>query len=143
MARIVEKITLAQEAESSLKDLLKKGKLSSRTFTRIHILLKSNEGKHPKVIAEEQSTSLSRVYTVLQLYRDLGWERAIYDAPRSGAPMKIDGISRAKITALACTDAPQGHSTWTLQLLADKAVELNFVEEISYGTVHNILKKTK
>jgi putative transposase len=143
MARIVEKITLAQEAESSLKDLLKKGKLSSRTFARIHILLKSHEGKHPKVIVEELSTSPSRVYTVLQLYRESGWERAIYDAPRSGAPIKIDGISRAKITALACTDAPQGHSTWTLQLLANKAVELNFVEEISYGTVHNILKKTK
>ena len=139
----VSQIDLAKEGESSLKDLLKKGQLGARTYRRIHILLKSHEGKDPETIVSEIDTCLSTVYTVLSNYRASGWERAIYDAPRSGAPIKIEGKARAEITALACSAAPPGHCVWTLQMLADKAVELKFVEEISYGTVYNILKKTK
>ena len=139
----VSKIELLKEAESSLRDLLKKGQLGARTYRRIHILLKSHEGKSPETIISELDTCLSTVYTVLSNYRSSGWERAIYDAPRQGAPIKIAGKARAEITALACSEAPTGHAVWTLQMLANKAVELKFVEEISYGTVYNILKKTK
>lgn len=143
MGRKVEKIELPTEVESSLKDLLKRGQLGGRTYTRIHILLQSHQGKHPDAIVQDLDTSASTFYTVLKNYRASGWERAIYDAPREGAPIKIEGKARAEITALACSEAPMGHSVWTLQMLADKAVELKFVEEISYGTVFNILKKTK
>ncbi len=51
-------------------------------------------------------------------------------------------MARAKITALACSQAPEGHARWTLRLLADKAVELGFVEAISHNTVKGVLKKT-
>ena len=67
------------------------------------------------------------------------------DAPRSGRPIKIDGTQRAKITALACSDAPAGHARWTLRLLAAKVVELGYVgdgETVSHTQVGNILKKT-
>ena len=64
------------------------------------------------------------------------------DKPRSGRPVEIDGPLRAKITALACSEPPEGYSRWSLRLLADKAVELQFVQELSHSYVGEILKKT-
>jgi hypothetical protein len=68
--------------------------------------------------------------------------RCLEDAPRSGRPVVISGEQRAQITALACSDAPEGHARWDLRLLADKIVELNICETISHTHVGNILKKT-
>ena len=65
------------------------------------------------------------------------------EAPRSGRPIEIDGGQRAKITALACRDAPTGHARWSLRLLADKVVELGDGKRISYVQVDKILKKTR
>lgn len=64
------------------------------------------------------------------------------DAPRSGRPVEIDGASRAKITALACSAPPKGHARWTLRLLADKVIELGYCERVSHTAVRQILKKT-
>ena len=66
----------------------------------------------------------------------------LQDEPRSGRPIEIDGEQRAKITALACSDAPEGYDRWSLRLLADKAVELSYCEKISYSQVRFVLKKT-
>ena len=60
----------------------------------------------------------------------------------AGRPLEIDGWQRAKITALACSQAPAGYERWTLRLLADKAVELGYCEHISHTEVSTILKKT-
>jgi putative transposase len=64
------------------------------------------------------------------------------DAPRSGRPIEIDGLQRAKVTALACSEAPAGHARWSLRLLADKVVELGYCKRISHVQVDKILKKT-
>ena len=64
------------------------------------------------------------------------------DLPGSGRPVKFNGEERAKITALACSDTPDGRAKWSLQMLADKAVELKLVESISPSKVEEILKKT-
>ena len=74
-------------------------------------------------------------------YRDQGLA-GLQDAPRSGRPIVIDGSQRAKITALACSDAPAGHDRWTVRLLAEKVVEAGFCDTISHTTVAEILKKT-
>lgn len=63
------------------------------------------------------------------------------EKPRSGKPAVITGEMKARITALACSAAPAGHARWTLQLLADKAVEFGLVDSISYKTCGEILKK--
>jgi Homeodomain-like domain len=68
-------------------------------------------------------------------------EAALYDKPRPGRVPKITGDIEAKLTVLACSDPPEGHSRWTLQLLADKLVELNLVESISAVAIHKRLKK--
>lgn len=64
------------------------------------------------------------------------------DKPRTGRPIVISGDERAKITALACSKAPEGHSNWTLRLLADKVIELGICQELSHTYVGEILKKT-
>jgi transposase len=74
-------------------------------------------------------------------YKEAGLQ-FLTDKPRSGRPTVINGLQRAKITALACSDPPEGYERWSLRLLADKAVELKLVESISYGEVRLILKKT-
>ena len=74
-------------------------------------------------------------------YKEQGL-KCLEDAPRSGRPIEIDGVQRAKITALACSQAPEGHARWSLRLLADKVVELGYSESISHTQVGNILKKT-
>jgi len=79
--------------------------------------------------------------TLVDQYRENGLQ-ALYDRPRSGRPVKIDGEQRAKITALACSTPPEGHAEWSLRLLADKVVELGFSEQISHTHVGTILKKT-
>ena len=66
----------------------------------------------------------------------------LYDAPRSGRPIVIDGAQRAQITAMACSEAPPGHDRWTLRLLAEKVVEAGLCDAISHTMVGNVLKKT-
>jgi transposase len=143
MSKKIEPTVLTLSEESSLKELLNKSTLKARILTRARILLALHQGKSPKNIASDLFVSVPTVYLTRRLYAQVGLNGAIYDAPRSGAPIQISGKARAAITALACTNAPEGHTTWTLQMLADKAIELKFVETISYGSVHNILKKTK
>ena len=65
----------------------------------------------------------------------------LQDKPRSGRPVEIDGRQRAKITALACSKPPEGHSHWSLRLLADKVVELGYCEHLSRDYARVILKK--
>ena len=143
MSRQIEPTVLLDSDESSLKDLLSKGHQNTRVLTRARILLALHQGKSPKTVSGDLYVSLSTVYDTRNSYFQVGLNTTLYDAPRSGAPVQISGMARAAITALACTDAPEGHTTWTLQMLADKAIELKFVETISYGSVYNILKKTK
>jgi transposase len=68
--------------------------------------------------------------------------QCLEEKPRAGRPAVFDGSQRARITALACSDTPSGYSQWSLRLLADKAIELDLVESISYSKVRDILKKT-
>ena len=75
-------------------------------------------------------------------YVQAGVAGTINEKPRSGRPIGISAQTRAKVTALACSQAPEGRSQWTLRLLADKMVELEYVDRISYQSVRNILKKT-
>jgi transposase len=143
MSKKIEPLVLTLSEETFLKERLNKSMSNSRVLTRARILLALHQGKSPKDVAHDLFVSLPTVYLIRRLYAQVGLNGAIYDAPRSGAPIQISGKARAAITALACTDAPEGHTTWTLQMLADKAIELKFVDTISYGSVHNILKKTK
>jgi hypothetical protein len=71
-----------------------------------------------------------------------GLERALNEDARPGQKRKLDGRGEAQLIAVACSQAPDGHDHWTLRLLADKLVQLEVVENISYETVRRTLKKT-
>ena len=101
-----------------------------------------HRGSHPAAIAATLNLSLQTIFNLKRRYLAEGLDAALIDRPRSGQPSRIDGVARAKITALACTAAPPGHARWTLRLLADKAIELGFCESISHSTVQAVLKKT-
>lgn len=142
MARKTEFIQLSKEERGSLKTLFRSGKGANRKFTRARILDLLDLKVPPANIAKSLSCSVATVYNIKRRYEAEGLESALTDKPRSGRPVEISGAQRAKITALACSDAPTGHARWTLRLLADRAVQLGFVETISHNAVKEILKKT-
>jgi putative transposase len=142
MARQTQFIQLSDEERRSLKTLFRSGKGANRPHTRARILHLLDREVPPPQIAQTLSCGIVTVYNVKRRYLTEGLEAALHDKERSGRPQQIDGRARAKITALACSEAPTGHARWTLRLLADKAVEFGFCESISHNAVKEILKKT-
>lgn len=133
-------IKLSQDDQEFLRGLLSKGSLKVRKQQRAQALLSLHNGK----TYQEVSKSLNKSYVTVS-----GWAKKynteglsfLDDKPRSGRPIGISGEDRAKITAIACSAPPAGHARWSLRLLADKLVELDIVESISFKQVGNILKK--
>jgi putative transposase len=134
-------VSLTDADRTCLQDLIKKGSLPAKTYKRALALLELDRGRTFTEAAEIVGVVLQTTSTWAQKYKESGLE-FLNDKPRPGRPPVIDGLQRAKITALACSDPPEGHERWSLRLLADKAVELEIVDEISYGEVRLILKKT-
>src|SRR5262249_42388208 len=106
-------------------------------------LLLADEGHTDQQIAAATGAGCSTVERVRQRFARAGLEAALNDKPRSGAPPEFDGEQQAMIVALACSDAPEGRTCWTAELLADRAVELGVAESISESTVRRILEKTR
>lgn len=142
MARKAEPIELSTDERRSLKTLLRRGTSAARVQTRARVLDLLHRGQHPDNIAATLSLSVPTVFNIKRRYLEEGFDSALLDKPRSGKPPRIKTEERAKITALACSEAPEGHARWTLRLLAARAVKLGFVDSISHNAVKQILKKT-
>lgn len=142
MARHTEFTELSKAEQSSLKTFFRFGKSSNRQQTRARILDLLSKRTSPPEIARLLGCALPTVYNVKRRFLREGLEAALTERARSGKPPTISGEARARITALACSTAPEGHARWTLRLLADKAVELGFCDAISHNYVGEILKKT-
>ncbi len=129
-----------------LKSLLSKSSLTVKIHSRINVLLALNEGKTYRSIQQELGMTYPAVIDLVNKYLSRNPTEPVMsflvDKPRSGRPPEISGEERAKITALACSKAPDGQIRWTLRLLADKVVELGICEELSHTSVGMILKKT-
>lgn len=134
-------IKLSKQDRTSLEGILRGGKISARVFKRATGLLELDRGKMLKVVAQTLGVARVTVAAWRDGYKEEGL-KCLEDEPRPGRPTIIDGIQRAKITALACSEAPMGHARWNLRLLADKVIELEYCESISHTQVRNILKKT-
>jgi len=135
-------VKLKPKERKYLKELIAKGIKKARTLTRCRILLMADKRKTDTQIIEALSTARNTVRTVRYRYVHDGLESAINEQPRPGAPNKFTGRDKAKVTALACSKPPEGHTRWTLRLIADSMVELDIVDDISHQTVKRILKKT-
>jgi len=138
-------VHLSKEDRQELEALVHSGESSARTQTRARILLLTDEGqkkkKGTKEIASALLCSMPTVTNIRKKFVEGGVENALYDKPRPGAVPKITGEIEAQLTMLACSAPPEGRARWTLQLLADKLVELKMVDSISDVAVMHRLKK--
>ena len=135
-------IKLTRKEQHKLEWMTKKGQTTPRILTRVRVLLLANDGINDTEIMIRLEISKS---TCVNLRRRFQTERLaiLSEKARPGRPIIFDGETRAKITALACSETPDGRASWSYQLLADKAVELGFVERIHKDTVGEILKKMR
>lgn len=138
-------ISLTPEQRSHLENLIRSGSAPARTQTKARLLLMTDrslgERRKDADIAESLMINAATVGRTRRRFIDEGMEAALYDKPRPGRVPKITGDIEAKLTVLACSAPPEGHSRWTLKLLADKIVELGYVDSISYVAIHKRLKK--
>ena len=141
MAAFKYKVKLTESKRTCLNEVSHRVKPSVRTVKRALALLKADEGLGDREIADVLLISAATVDRARKRYVEEGLEAAINDRPRPGRERKLDGKQEAHLIAFACSAAPEGHTHWTLQLLADKVVELEFAESISLETVRQILKK--
>lgn len=142
MTRQTNFIQLSKVELSSLKTLFSGGSGSNRKHNRARILGLLEQNKSATEIAALLGYSPTTVYNVKKRYQAEGLESALTEKSHLGKPSRITGESCARITALACSDAPKDHSRWTLRLLADTAIELGLIDSISHNHVRAILKKT-
>lgn len=136
-------VHLSKEEEDRTRSLLKRGKRLSRDYLRMQILLLSHEGERREEVAKRLKCSYSHVCNVIRKYALEGLDLAVTDKKRQGRPAKLQGKQRAHLVALACSDPPDGRRCWTMQLLAQRSIELNLIDFISDETVRRILKKTR
>ena len=134
-------IELSESDRLELEGLNSKGFHRTKVYKRALCLLELNKRKTYKSVQLLLGVSYPSVLTWAKRYKVEGLSM-LADRPRSGRPVEISGESKAKITALACSDPPDGYGRWSLRLLADKAVELGYCEHLSHSEAGKILKKT-
>lgn len=135
------KVALSSEEVAELQALTRRGELSARKLRRAQVMLYSHEGLSDQKIANLLGCRRETVFRLRRRYSTEGLASALEEKPRAGAAPKLGAKGEAHLIALACSDAPEGRESWTMQLLADKMVELGIVEEVSDETVRRILKK--
>jgi transposase len=134
-------IDLSAEEREQLRQLITRGTPSARKVTRARILLHAADGLSDEQISAALKTGIATVERTRQRFVEEGLE-CLNERPRPGQRRKLSGKQEAHVIAVACTSAPDGRSRWTLQLLADKVVELKYADSIARETVRQMLKKT-
>ena len=145
----VYRVSLTAEERAELEALIRKGTGAAQRLTRARILLKADQGDEGPAwpderVAEALDVVVRTVHNVRQRFVEGGLAGALVRKPQC-RPSKIrilDGRGEARLTALACSQPPAGRACWTLQLLADRLVELRVVDAISADTVGRAMKKT-
>ncbi|GHO47538.1 transposase [Ktedonospora formicarum] len=127
---LIHQVHLIEEDRAKLHDLLKVGEHSARSIARGYILLLASQGKSDEEIAQTLEVGRATVQRVRKRYCQKGLDHALTELPRPGAKPRLDGKQEAYLVALACSDAPEGRTNWTMQLLANKD-----------ETVRRVLKK--
>jgi len=141
-------VTLTDEERRSLRALVSSGKGSARKLAHARILLKADSSKgapswNDATISEGLEVGTATVERVRKRFVEEGLEAALgRRKPRREYKRKLDGDDEAHLIALACSESPEGYARWTLRLLADRMVALEYVETLSKDTVRRVLKKT-
>lgn len=142
-------VTLDEDERRHLQSLTSKGKHRSQKVLNALILLACDEGEHQgnrsrnEEIARVLGISMRKIDRVKKRFVLEGLDVALNG--RKGSRVykkKVDGELEARLIALSCSQPPEGFQRWSLRLLADKAVELEYIDQISHETVRRVLKKT-
>ena len=144
------KVTLLQEERGNLEAITRKGSHQSQKVINALILLNCDEGEfnaqrlRGEDIATVLRVSMRKVDRVKKRFVEEGLETALGGLPSQRVyESKADGEFEAHLVALSCGDPPKGFARWSLRLLADRAVELEYIDSVSYETVRRVLKKTR
>ncbi len=140
-------VKLSRNEIDKLNKMTKTGKASAKEILHANVLLATDDGRKPKLtvasVAEKCNTTTTTVTRVRKRYHEDGFEAAIKNRKRKTPPVepKITGEVEARIIALACSEPPEGFSKWSLRLLAEKTVELEYLDAISHASIGTVLKK--
>ena len=142
------KVTLSKEEREYLIDIINKGKHKSKTYRSAYVLLNTDKGDFSTntSINEEISKVLiigmRTIDRIKKLFVEEGLEACLGRKPTTRIyDRKVDGNTEAHLITIACSEPPKGFAKWSLRLLANKMVELNYVDSLSHETVRNVLKK--
>ena len=143
------RVTLTADERQGLQEMIAAGKAAAQKLAHARILLKADAAPDGPAWTDEQiaaavEVSIATVERVRQRFVEQGLEAALVRKPqdRPSRQPKLDGRAEARLIALACSKPPEGRTEWTMQLLADKLVELEVVDSVSDETVRRTLKKT-
>ena len=134
-------VELSAEEREALRALTSRGTIGVRRYKRARALLAGDAGETDTAIAEQVGLHHVSLERLRKRFVEEGLAAALAERPRPGARRALDGRQEAHLVALACTTPPGGQKRWTMQLLADRLVELRVVERISDETVRRTLKK--
>lgn len=142
-------VRLTSQERERLSRLIASGKGLARMFARARILLKADVGRHGPAwpdakISEALEVTVQTVERVRRQLVEEGFEAVLRRHPyrQKVSRRKVDGEAEAHLVALTCSEPPRGRARWSLRLLADRMVELGYVESVSHETVRRTLKKT-
>ena len=136
-------IQLSQREFTQVKSIIRKGKHNSRVVNRARILLYTHAGTSKDTVARVLGSSRSTVQRTRDHYHEGKLKRALYDAPRTGQPRKLNEKAEAHLIALACSDPPEGREHWTLKLLQNRMIEDKKVTRISDVCILSYLNNRK
>lgn len=136
-------VKLTEQERVQLLALTRKGKAGARRITRALVLLRADEGARDLDIVQGVGVGVATVERIRKRFVLEGLEEALSEKPRPKKTPKLNGRAEALLLALACSDAPEGRGSWSMQMLADKLIELGVVESISDETVRRVLKKAR
>jgi len=142
------RVTLTEAERKELETISNKGSHKSQKVLNALILLNVDESQPKELRSTNESISrvlqisMKKIDRVKKRFVEESLEVALFGHPKEREyERKVDGDLEAKLIALSCSEAPEGYARWSLRMLADKAVELEYVDQISYETVRRVLKK--
>lgn len=141
------KVTLSKEERAHLLRIIHKGSHTSQSYRNAYILLNTDKGEFSKRVTNVEISKVLKVGMrtidrVKKRFVEEGFEACLRRKPTTRIyDKKVDGDAEAHLISIACSEPPKGFSKWSLRLLADKMVSLNYIESISHETVRSVLKK--
>jgi transposase len=141
------RVTLSKQEREQLYEIIKKGKHKSQIYRNAYILLNTDQGDYSSKVTNVEIAKILKVGMrtidrVKKRFVEEGFDASLSRRPTTRVyEKKVDGDAEAHLITIACSEPPKGFAKWSLRLLADKMVELEYVESISHETVRTVLKK--